>query len=170
MIELNREKLITIIAAGVVIISAGLYLLLYRPLINKCRLAGRECRGIETEVSRAYEAINLLKQNVKKRTFVFEKDISIAMDELTKEGRSKGINFTSITPGKIENSGNSRCKILPIDIDIESTYKELALFLGSLEELDKGLVTVKNINITSDKEKKAKLKTRLILNMYLSYQ
>ena len=87
---------------------------------------------------------------------------------MTKQGRSKGINFNSIAPRKIENPGDSKYKILPIDIEVKSTYKELAVFLGLLEELEKSLVTVKNLNISSGKEKTAKLNTRLTVNMYLS--
>lgn len=166
--ELTRERLIIIIAGAIGVVVLGVYLFLYGPLINKCRHSGQECRGIETRILRVRESMDLLKEDVAKRTLIPEKDISIAMDELTKMGRSKGINFTSITPGKIEPSENSRYKILPIDMEMESTYKELAVFLGSLEELKKGLVTVKDLDIASDKERRAKLSARLTLNMYLS--
>lgn len=166
-VKIRERPKVAIVSSAVILIFAS-YLFLYRPLVNKCRLRGRECRGIEAEILRAREAIDVLKQATTKRTLISEKDISIAIDELTKQGRSKGINFNSIAPGKIEGHGDPKYKILPIDIVVESTYKELAVFLGSLEELEKSLVTVKNINISPGKEKAAKLNTRLTLNMYLS--
>lgn len=166
--ELTKERFRIIIVSAIVIVFVGAYVFLYRPLINKCRDSGSECRGIEKKAQEAHEAIALLGQVAVKRTLISEKDISIAMDELTKEGRSKGVNFTSIMPGKIKISGDPGCKILPIGMELESGYKELAVFLGSLEVLEKSLVTVKDIDIVSDKAGSAKLKTRLTVNMYLS--
>ena len=166
-VKMRERPGVAIVSSAVILIFAS-YLFLYRPFVNKCRLAGSESRGIEAEILRAREAIDLLKQATTKRTLISEKDISIAIDELTKQGRSKGINFNSIALGKIEDPGDSKYKILPIDIEVKSTYKELAVFLGLLEELEKSLVTVKNLNISSGKEKTAKLNTRLTVNMYLS--
>lgn len=166
--ELTRERLTIITVSVIAIILIGTYAFFYRPLINKYTNVGSECRGIETEVLQAREAINLLDQAVAKRMLISEKDISVAIDELTKEGRSRGVNFTSIMPGKIKNSGDHDYKILPIDMELESDYKAMAVFLGSLEVLEKSLVTVKNVDIVSDTARSAKLKTRLTVNMYLS--
>ncbi len=165
--ELTRERLIGIISSAIVIIVLGLYVFLYRPIIYKCAEAGAECRGIEREILRGREAIGLLGKDNIKRVLISEKDISVAIDELTKEARSKGINFVSITPGKIESPSDSRYKIFPIDIEMESAYKELAEFLGLVEQLKKGLVTVRYLDIVSDSERSAWLNTRLIVNMYL---
>ena len=166
--ELTRERLTIIIASAIAIVLVGIYAFLYRPLINKCIQAGRECKRIETEVDEAHTAIGLLKQVTTKRTLISEKDISLAIDEFTKQGRSGGINFTSIVPREIKAEAGSMYKVLPIDMEMESTYKELAVFLGSLEQLEKSLVTVKDLNMTSDKGKREKLDTRLTVNMYLS--
>jgi len=171
--ELTKERLTIIIASAIAIVLVGIYAFLYRPLISQCIQAGRECKGIETEVSEAHTAIELLKiellkQVATKRTLISEKDISLAIDEFTKQGRSGGINFTSIVPREIKAEAGSMYKVLPIDMEMESTYKELAVFLGSLEQLEKSLVTVKDLNMTSDKGKREKLDTRLTVNMYLS--
>ncbi|MBU0759918.1 MAG: type 4a pilus biogenesis protein PilO [Candidatus Omnitrophica bacterium] len=168
--ELTKDRAAIIITGVIAVVTLGVYLFLYRPAISKCSEAGCECRMIESEVLRARESMYLLKQDAAKRVFVSENNISVAIDELTKQGRSKGINFTSITPGKIENPGDVGYKILPIDMEIESTYKELAVFLGLLEGLKESLVTVKDIDIASEEIRSAKLRARLILNMYLSYQ
>ena len=166
--ELTRERLTIIIASAIAIVLVGIYAFLYRPLINKCIQAGRECKRIETEADEAHTARGLLKQVATKRTLISEKDISLAIDEFTKQGRSGGINFTSIVPREIKAEAGSMYKVLPIDMEMESTYKELAVFLGSLEQLEKSLVTVKDLNMTSDKGKREKLDTRLTVNMYLS--
>jgi len=156
-----------IVSAGVIFVL-GLYLFLYRPLINKCSLARGECRNIEAEALRAREAIDALRQSGTKRVLISEKDISIAIDEFTKQGRSKGINFISIAPGKIKDSKDSKYKILPIDIKLNSTYKEFFIFLGSLEKLEKSLVTVKELNLSSDTDKAGRINAVLTVNMCLS--
>ncbi|MBU4590248.1 MAG: type 4a pilus biogenesis protein PilO [Candidatus Omnitrophica bacterium] len=166
--ELTKERLTVVIAGAIAVVLVGVYAFLYRPAINKCRQAGRECRAVDAEVLQAREAISLLGQVVTKRALISERDISTAIDELTKEGRSNGVNFTSIRPSKIKDSGDPGYKILPIDMELESSYKELAVFLGSLEALEKSLVTVEDISVESDREISAKLDTRLTVNMYLS--
>lgn len=169
--ELTRERLTIIIAGATLVVLFGLYLFLYRPLISKCRQAGLECRGIEREVLLAREAItSFLNQNISEKHLISEEDVSLAIDELTKQGRSKGINFVSITPEQIKKAENYPCKVLPIEMKTESTYKELGIFLGSLDDLEKSLITVRNFSLTSDKKDPSKVETKLVINMYLSAQ
>lgn len=163
--EKRRLVAITGAAALVALITA---IIIYAPLLAEYRQAGHECGRVEREVLLAREAIGLLEQKAEKKTLIPEKDISMVIDELTKRGRSNGVNFTSITPGKIESPVASGYKIIPIEIELESTYKELAVFLGSLEELERGLVTVRNISITADGTETTELNTKLVLNMYFS--
>ena len=138
--ELTKERLIIIIAVAVVIVILGVYLVLYRPLSNKIRTARLECNSIEAEVLQARNQIVPLKQEVTKKGLIIEEDISLAIDELTKLGKSKGLNFNSITPKEIRKSEHPQCNILPIVMDIESTYKDLGIFLGSLEGLQNSLM------------------------------
>jgi len=167
--ELTKERLIIVISAGLVIITLGLYLSLYSPLINKLRKAHLECRRLETEVLWVREAIESLRLKAPKGKLITEEDVSRAIDELTKKGRSEGINFISITPKQTEEPKQPLpYKILPIELEIESKYEDLGIFLGSLDELENCVVTVRNFNITPTEEGALKLKTRLVINMYLS--
>jgi len=168
--ELTRERLVIIIAGAIAIVLLGSYLFLYRPLINKCRDAGIAYRDIEMKILETREAISFLKQDTTKRIIISEKDVSLAIDELTTQGRSKGINFVSITPKEIKKSDDYSCKALPIEMEIESTYKDLGVFFGSTDDLEKSLVTVKNFSITPHKKDTRKLRTRLLIKMYLSSQ
>lgn len=169
--ELTKERLIIVISAGLAIIALGLYLFLYSPLINKLRKAHLECKRLETEVLWVRETADSLKIKTTKDRLMTEENISQAIDELTKKGRSEGINFISITPKQTEKPQQALSyKILPIEIEMESTYEDLGIFLGSLDELENCVVTVRNFNITSTNEGALKLKTKLVLNLYLSGQ
>jgi Tfp pilus assembly protein PilO len=166
--EFTRERFRIIIVGTLAIIALGLYLFLYGPLISKLRKAHLECSRIETEILHARESIaNLDKMDIKK-SLVPEDNSSVSIDEFTRQGKSKGINFISITAKRIEESGDSRYKILPVDMEIESSYEDLGVFLGLVDELEKSLVTVKNFNIVPDKEKTSRINARLVVDMYLS--
>ena len=165
--ELTKERLIIIIAGVLIILFLGLYIFLYNPLINKLRSEGGECNRIETELLQARKAIDSLEAIDKKKMLIAEKDIPLAMEELTTQGKLKGINFVSMTPGQIEEP-KTAYKILPIEMEIESTYKSLGIFLGLLGDLEKSLVTVGSFGIKADGKTSPKRKTKLVVNMYLS--
>jgi hypothetical protein len=52
-------------------------------------------------------------------------------------------------------------------VDVESDYEHLGNFLGSLEALKNGLVTVKSFMIVPEEKTPAQLNTKLIIDMYL---
>ncbi len=164
--ELTKERLIIIICSVVVILVLGLYLFLYSPLISKLKSADLECKTIEADVFQARDRITSSGIGDTKKGLIIEEDVSFAIDELTKQGKLKSINFISMTSKNIEK-GEPQYKILPIEMEIESTYEELGTFLCSLEELKKSLVTVRSFNITSNEKDPTRLETKLVVNMYL---
>jgi len=165
--ELTRERLTALIFIAIAIVAIGLYAFLYRPLIGKLRAGSLECREVETERRHAQEEIESLEAIEVKKVLITEEEVSLAIDELTRVGKSKGIDFVSIRPDKIEKADDAQCKILPVHMEIKSTYEELGAFLGSVDRLRKSLVAVKGFNISFDKEKMEKLNTKLVINMYL---
>ena len=165
--ELTKERLIIIIAAALIILFLGLYILLYNPLIVKLRAEGGECNRIETELLQARKAIDALEAIDKKKMLIAEEDIPLAIGELTSQGKLKGINFISMTPGQIEEP-KTAYRVLPIEMEIESTYKGLGIFLGLLDDLEKSLVTVGSFDIKADGKISSRRKAKLVVNMYLS--
>ncbi len=163
--ELTKERLITIVSAAGVIIVLGLYLFLYQPLINKLRRAHLECKKIEAEVLRAHEAISSLKTTPIEKKLIGEEDASLAIDELTRQGKLQGINFISITPKQIERQ-LAPYKILPIEIETESSYENLGIFLGKLDDLKTSLVKVGKFDTTPNELNPKTLITKLSVSMY----
>ena len=78
-----------------------------------------------------------------------------------------GVDFVSIKPLRIERKGIPN-RILPIEIEIKSTYEELGMLLGSLVELERSVITARDFNITTDRENAVRLRASLTINVYLS--
>ncbi|MEK6728052.1 MAG: type 4a pilus biogenesis protein PilO [Candidatus Omnitrophota bacterium] len=85
---------------------------------------------------------------------------------MTRLAKSKGVNLISITPKQVKEK-EAHYKILPIEMEIESTYEDLGIFLGALDKLEKSLAIIDSFSVISEKERSLKLKTKLVINMYL---
>jgi len=168
--EFTKERLGAVIIISAVIITAGLYVFLYSPLINELRKAASSYAAAEVKILETQKLIASLETADARGGLISEQGVSSAIDELTKESKARNINFISLTPKRIEEMHGVQYGILPIEIAAESTYKEMGMFLGSLSDLKKSLVTVKEFILTPDSKDQAKLITRFRLNMYLSKQ
>lgn len=165
-IELTQEKLIIAVPALIILIVLAIYLILYAPLISKLKIKYIECESAENEVLECRNIIELAGEAG--LVIIAEKDVSHAIDELTKHGKLKGINFLSIIPKEVKKEKGSQYKVLPIEMKIESTYEELGILLGSLDELDKGLLKVESFDIIPDRENPSKFITDLVVKLYVS--
>ena len=164
--ELNKEKFVVLIGVALVFTAFLVYGFLYAPLIKSLKLARLECQKLESRLHNARESLDLFPKTQAQKTFMPEQNISRAIDELTKEGKSLGISFLSMKLDKIQESADRQYRILPVVMDIESSYEVLGEFLGSLDSLKKSVTTVDNFTITQDQQ----LKAKLVVNMYLVSQ
>lgn len=167
-IELTQEKLVIVIAATTTLIALGAYLIFYAPLIRELRIKRLDCKTVENEV---FKCRNIIKSaGQKERVLITEEEVSQAIDELTRHGKLKGVNFVSMNPKEIKEEKGTQYKTLPVEMKIESTYEQLAIFLGSLDDLQKALVKVRSFDINPDKKDSSKLMTDLVADIYLSGQ
>lgn len=167
-IEFTRKKLIIAASLVVVIVAFGVYLFVYMPLMKELKKQYLECKSIEADVLDARNIIESVGKTYGERVLMTEESVSGAINELTNRGKLEGIDFVSISPQEIKKEAGSQYKTLPIKMEIESTYEQLGGFLGSLDELEKGLVKVKGFNIVPDEKDPSKLMTDLVADMYLS--
>jgi len=167
-IELTKESLIIAAVLIVAIAATMIYFVFFTPLMKEIKIKYLECKSAENDVIECRNVIESAGLVYEKRLLMAEKDVSQAIDELTKHGRSKGINFVSINPEEIKEEKGTVYKILPIKMKINSTYKQIGIFLGSLDNLEKGVVKVKNFDISAGGEDTSILSTNLVADMYLS--
>lgn len=164
---ISKKQWVAILAAMSLAAALALYLGLYAPLWKKLRLQGEETRALETEVAFARSQIAALKHQGQSRSLIREAEVSLAIEELTRRGKSEEINFTSIRQRPVEKTQGVPYHVLPLAIETESTYEALGSFLGSLDELESSLVTVRSFSIMAKPEKTSKLKASLTLALYL---
>lgn len=167
-IELTQERLIIVIASAIAVIILLIYFIFYAPLVKKLKVSYRECKSCETEVFATRNIIESVSKTQEGKTLITEDDISLAIDELTRHGKSMGINFISIKPKEIIGKIESKYKVLPIEIEIESKDEQFSEFLGSLDELRKSLIRIKSFDLTPNKEDRTRLNAKIIVDMYLS--
>jgi Tfp pilus assembly protein PilO len=106
----------------------------------------------------------MAKKEDEKR-LIKEENISFFMKKIVKKGKKEGIEFISITPKKIEDILPYR--ILPIEIELQSSYRSLGIFLGFLNDL-KEIVKVESFKMIPLKNNPLKLKTNLLIKVYLA--
>ncbi|MFA6320377.1 MAG: type 4a pilus biogenesis protein PilO [Candidatus Omnitrophota bacterium] len=158
-----------IIAAMVVFSLFLIYIILYRPLIKKLKMKSAEYAAIENKINSAQRLINSSKAMKSDIVMITEKEVSLAIDELTKHGKSLGVEFRAIKPREIIKSDPvNQYKMLPVDIEIEASDKQLADFLGSLDELKKSLIKIYSLDIKADDMNKAMLKAKVVIGIYFS--
>lgn len=166
-IGLTKQQLVIIVSVAAAIALLGIWLILFSPLINKLKLLHLEYRDLETSVLQARDAISSLKLKELKKGLVSEADVSLAIEELTREGKAKGINFISLTPKRIERQ-QAPYKVLPVDLGLEASYVMLGDFLGKLDDLNRSLVLIRKFYIVPNKLNPKMLTVRLSLDMYFS--
>lgn len=161
---LDRRKVIAGLGG-----AAALCLLLgvYLPLTLRVKEKGRELLKLESEVKEAKDSILSAKRIYAEDLYLpKQEEVSWVIDEMTALGKGLGIDFRSIRPQEVqkEESGYS---FVPVEMTVESSYKELGQFIGSLKGLKKGFVTVGHFEIRRDEKMFPKLSCRLLVKIVL---
>ena len=173
-IELDKKNIIIITAGLSVIGIIIIYGVFYSPLMRKLSNARAECRKWETRVTDTRDFAKSAGTRKTEDTILTEDDTPLAISELTRLGKLKGVNYISMTPEEGMKKTVLYCEVLPIRIEIESSYGRLGEFLGALDEMKYSLIKVDSLEVTSNKKKGrddkvdfTRIKTKLLLNMYL---
>jgi len=161
----NREILF---AGTAVVITIAVFVTVYSPMIIAIKQESRRCSNIESKLAAARKVVGSGKDMGIERVLPGEDNITEAITELTFKGRSSGINFLSIAPEDVKTVTDAQYKVLPVAIKLESTYRDLGLFLGSLDEFDEALLKVKDFTVKAKDEHGSLLIADLTLEMYLS--
>jgi len=143
-IEIDRK--IIILISGVAL--AGIVFFLFiKPLWSKASSISQEVKVLSSELSDIRDALKKDTTLNKSRHLLSRGEISAAINEIMEAGASLDIDFFTTNPQKIQKLQNSKYPILPIRLEMQSTYENFGIFLGSLERLDKSIVTVRQFDI-----------------------
>ena len=166
-IEMGREKWVVVAGAAAVLSFFLIFFIFFGPLSKKIKAKHAEYEAVRLKLSEAQYRVFTMDRKEKPKAMVTVEGLSLAVDELTKQGKSCGINFISITPQAVEAAVEGT-KIFPIEMEIESSYQSIGIFLGALDDLEKSLVTVRRFELMSNETEPLKLKMKLTVAMHLA--
>lgn len=153
--------------AAAVGVTFAIYFFLYVPLIRNLSVHSHQCLALESEAAQARARALSFRSGTRGRGLISEREVAEAIDELTREGNLKGVEFVSLTPGEPRAESGRPFRTLPVETEIKSTYENLGKFLGSLDELQTSVMTVADLATTLDPVKPPYLRTRLTLHLHL---
>lgn len=171
LIKYVKENPLVTAMAAVLIAAILVYLVIFVPVIRQLQVKYTECRVMESQIADAQNLIayaDKIDSSCRGRVLVSERDAAQGLDEFTAHAKSLGVNFISMKPGDIIMKEGGVYKILPVELEIKTTGKQLVDFMGSIDELKKVIVTVDSFNITPDKEMRDELDVDMVINIYLS--
>lgn len=170
MIEFIKEKKMVIIVAAV-IAAIGIYTIVYAPILSKLSTKKKECLALEAALSDSRNVITeFLKKGAVKKELGEEKEVTFLVGEITRQGKEKGLSFISVAPKSIVESDAMSHRVLPVEVIVESSYSELGEFLGSLDDLEKGVVTIAGFKIVPRTPSPSRLRSELLLHLHLKKQ
>jgi len=170
LIGFVKKKILYVIPAAALVFSLGVYFVLFAPLLVELQDAYVECRSCENDVIETRNVIGSAGAVPGSRVLRTEEDVDHVIDELTRHGRLKGVNIVSMSPLRVrkETIKGAQYKVLPVEMELESTYKQLAVVLGELDDLKKGLVKIESFDVKPDEADPSKFITGLVVDIYLS--
>ena len=163
-LDFKKDKTVIFSLAAVVFV---IFILLYLPLIKSAGVLKEELKETQKKVSLAKGMIPKNKSLAAAGHLLNSVEISAAIGEITTMGRSLSVNFNSLNPQGVEPGQNVSYQILPLQIEIESKYEDLGRFLGKLEELKTGIVTIRSFQIQKNAQNPSLVKAKIVLEMYL---
>lgn len=143
------------------------YGIIYYPLASQINLKKKEWQNLERDLIVAREFIFKKDDLGRKGHLLSRQEISLAIDEITKVGKKQKINFISISPQEIQNVPGAPYRCLPIELELESGYKDLGAFLGALKELRESFVTVRNFKIIRHATVYSLLQSKMTIDLYI---
>ena len=88
---------------------------------------------------------------------------SLVQEELSKEARSSGVDFTKLKPGEGEKKGIH--EIMPLELDASCRYLGLFRFLSNLKGIP-GLAIVRDSRIEASQREPPILRVRMVLDLH----
>lgn len=164
----SRTRLILYV--GCAFFGLVILILVYTPLTIKLHDAANRLHEVETELSNQRDAIAASEKSDVKGEIMRRNEIPLAIAELTDKGRYLGLNFSSISPGRLRKTKQAGIRKLPITFTIESEYKNAGRFLAYVEGFSRSIAVVESLSIRPREKNSPELSVELVLNLYVEIE
>lgn len=166
--KLPKEKQIL---AGVglgVLVCFFIVMRVYNQLLSEINIKARTCTDLEAGAQAARQVALSSWGVLKIFPLIQENEISLVLDEITRKGKIRGINFVSIVPQPAKQKEGTLLRSLPLELETQSSYKSLGIFLGQLQEMKNGFLSLRSIRVTPNNTHPAHVSAAISLDVYLS--
>lgn len=172
----NRKIVIPIIAG--IIIFLILFFVVLAPTRKEIAGKNKKWRELKTQLVAARSKLENFKVDKPtieakveelRRRLPSKSPTSMILEELTKKGKQLNIEFVSIAPQQLQQDivAESECKVVPININMKATYRDLGEYLGLVENLESSFATVKGFEATKDERTFPKLTVNMRIYTYV---
>jgi len=168
--SLRPSKKLLILCACCALSGLVILIFAYRPLMIKLHDAAKRLREAETKLLNQRSAIAASEKSDVKGQMMQRNEVPLAIAELTEEARALGLNFSSISPGQLQETTQTGIRKLPISFTIESEYKNVGQFLAYVEGFSRSIAEVESLSIRPRKNNLPKLSVELVLNLYVEIE
>ena len=127
---------------------------------------GSGVRRVNPPIERFGFRIKRLKRRCRGKKIVGEVEASVLVDRITQEAKSCLLDIKSASQKEIRAIEDGY-HVLPLQLEIESSFEQLGVFLGRLDSLEDGLVSVDSFQILGPERLGPKVSAFLSLNLYL---
>ena len=94
-------------------------------------------------------------------------DAATVMEEISALGNTHSIIFLSMARQDKSKSAYKKIDTLPVDLETQSTYKQLGFFMGALNDLRRGIVLIDSFQITRDAQEPGKVRSKMHMHICL---
>ena len=162
---LSKRNIAIISGIGICVFSAAVFL--FFPLARAIRKNAIECNSLTDQLNVARTNLKAFQETGVSKRLIQEQEISSVIDTIAREGRSRLLNFKSISQEEIRPVEENHL-VLPVNIDLEGDYKQLGLFFGALDNIKDAIVTVEEFQIIRDEKILPKISATVVLNIHLA--
>ena len=164
--NIGIDKRAILLISGIALVGIVFFLFI-KPLWSKVSGVSQEVKTLDSQLINIREALKGGKNLIKDRHPLSRGEVSVAINEIMEVGASLDIDFFSTSPQKVQKLKGSKYPVLPIRLEMRSTYKNFGIFLGSLENLNKSIVTVRQFNIERQPILLPEIQTELVVEIHL---
>ncbi len=163
MYSLTDKKNLWILLTALVI---AVILLGYMPLLSKIGKSNQELGGLTGQLSAAASELNGLSADTRGKKITKEAEASVLVDRITSQAKACLLEIKSVSQKEIRVVEDGYL-LLPLHLELEVKFEQLGVFLGSLDGLEDGLVSVDSFQILGEERLGPKISAFLSLNLYL---
>ncbi len=166
-INISKKQKVALILGAVFVVGTLLIIFIYLPILNESQKLIYKSLEVGENVQGVKNILKIQSQKERVGRLINYDGVALALNEITSVGQKNQINFILIRPKDVQKMESFEYNQLPIQINLESTYKNLGRFLRDLEQLKESFVFVKSFRVKRDENILPLIKTNMVIEVLL---